>query len=114
MGKMAPIEMGIEHFEMMKVLGKGTFGKVMLAKQKTTGGIFAIKVLKKSMVLEKDELAHTLTENAVLAKCRHPFLTELRSVPLLLIQPSSAPHEDSKNDVGTQHLPATGSVPYTQ
>ena len=27
-GKMEPIEMGIEHFEMMKVLGKGTFGKV--------------------------------------------------------------------------------------
>ena len=50
----------------------------MLAKQKTTGDVFAIKILKKSMVLEKDELAHTLTENAVLAKCRHPFLTELR------------------------------------
>ena len=29
-------------------------------------------------VLEKDELAHTLTENSVLAKCQHPFLTELR------------------------------------
>lgn len=29
------------------------------------------------MVLEKDELAHTLTENHVLAKCSHPFLTSL-------------------------------------
>jgi len=77
-GVMVPTEMDISHFEMLKVLGKGTFGKVMLAKQKTTQSIFAIKILKKSMVLEKDELAHTLTENSVLAKCHHPFLTELR------------------------------------
>jgi hypothetical protein len=48
----------------------------MLAKQKTTGSIFAIKILKKSMVLEKDELAHTLTENSVLV-----------SNPLFFLQP---------------------------
>jgi RAC serine/threonine-protein kinase len=77
-GKITKIQMAIDDFDMLKVLGKGTFGKVMLAKQKKTGDIFAIKVLKKSMVLEKDELAHTLTENSVLAKCQHPFLTELR------------------------------------
>lgn len=77
-GKVVPIKMTINDFDMLKVLGKGTFGKVMLAKQKITGDVFAIKILKKSMVLEKDELAHTLTENAVLAKCQHPFLTELR------------------------------------
>jgi len=77
-GKIKEIQMTINDFEMLKVLGKGTFGKVMLAKQKITNDVFAIKILKKSMVLEKDELAHTLTENAVLAKCQHPFLTELR------------------------------------
>lgn len=50
----------------------------MLAKQKATGAVYAIKVLKKSMVLEKDELDHTLTENSVLAKANHPFLTCLK------------------------------------
>lgn len=60
-----------------QVLGKGTFGKVMLARKKDDKAVFAIKVLKKSMVLEKDELVHTLTENNVLAKCQHPFLTRL-------------------------------------
>lgn len=50
----------------------------MLAKQKATNDVYAIKVLKKSMVLEKDELAHTLTENNVLGKCSHPFLTSLK------------------------------------
>lgn len=71
------ITLGIDDFEMLKVLGKGTFGKVMLAKKKDNKKVFAIKVLKKSMVLEKDELVHTLTENNVLAKCTHPFLTKL-------------------------------------
>eukprot|EP00041_Stephanoeca_diplocostata_P016716 m.330213 g.330213 ORF g.330213 m.330213 type:complete len:469 (-) comp20457_c2_seq1:2840-4246(-) len=76
-GKPKRIEMSIDDFEMLKVLGKGTFGKVMLAKMKKTKEIFAIKILKKSMVLEKDELVHTLTENNVLAKCQHVFLTQL-------------------------------------
>lgn len=55
----------------------GSFGKVMLARKKDDKKVFAIKILKKSMVLEKDELVHTLTENSVLAKCQHPFLTRL-------------------------------------
>jgi hypothetical protein len=49
----------------------------MLCRYKLNDRIYAMKVLKKSMVLEKDELAHTLTENSVLAKCAHPFLTSL-------------------------------------
>lgn len=69
---------GLNDFDMLKVLGKGTFGKVMLARQKEKGQVYAIKILKKSMVLEKDELAHTMTENSVLAKCSHTFLTSLK------------------------------------
>lgn len=73
-----PCNITIEDFEFLKVLGKGTFGKVLLAKEKKTGEVFAIKVLKKETVLEKGELVHTLTENSVLAKCSHPFLTCLK------------------------------------
>ena len=67
-------------FEMMKVLGKGTFGKVMLSKEKATGDVYAIKVLKKDVILAKDEVTHTLTENAVLQNTKHPFLTGLKYV----------------------------------
>ena len=69
---------GLEDFEMLKVLGKGTFGKVMLGKDKKTNEVFAIKVLKKEVIVAKDEVAHTLTENRVLQSARHPFLTSLR------------------------------------
>lgn len=71
-------EYTLQDFEMLKVLGKGTFGKVMLAKEKATGENWAIKVLKKETILAKDEVAHTMTENAVLQSTRHPFLTGLK------------------------------------
>lgn len=68
----------IDDFDMMKVLGKGTFGKVMLCREKGTKELFAMKVLKKDVILAKDEVAHTLTENAVLQSTQHPFLTGLK------------------------------------
>lgn len=53
----------------------------MLGKDKTTGELFAIKILKKDVILAKDEVAHTLTENAVLQSTNHPFLTGSRHAP---------------------------------
>lgn len=56
------------------MLGKGTFGKVILCREKGTGQLFAIKILKKEVIIAKDEVAHTLTENRVLQTTNHPFL----------------------------------------
>ena len=65
----------MEDFEMLKVLGKGTFGKVVLCQDKETKEVFAMKILKKDVIVAKDEIAHTLTENRVLQMTKHPFLT---------------------------------------
>uniref|UniRef100_A0A8C0Y8F7 non-specific serine/threonine protein kinase n=1 Tax=Cyprinus carpio carpio TaxID=630221 RepID=A0A8C0Y8F7_CYPCA len=62
-------------FEYLKLLGKGTFGKVILVKEKATGKYYAMKILKKEVIVAKDEVAHTLTENRVLQNSKHPFLT---------------------------------------
>lgn len=67
----------LDDFEFLKVLGKGTFGKVIMCREKATSQLYAIKILKKSVIIAKDEVAHTLTENRVLQKSRHPFLTHL-------------------------------------
>lgn len=65
----------LESFEFLKVLGKGTFGKVILCREKATSRLYAIKILKKEVIIQKDEVAHTQTENRVLRTTHHPFLT---------------------------------------
>ncbi|ESN90376.1 hypothetical protein HELRODRAFT_119785, partial [Helobdella robusta] len=67
----------LEDFELLKVLGKGTFGKVIMCREKDTGKLYAMKILKKSVIIAKDEVMHTLTENKVLQRSKHPFLTQL-------------------------------------
>ncbi|TIA89688.1 hypothetical protein E3P99_01936 [Wallemia hederae] len=71
----------IEDFEMMRVLGKGCAGKVLLVKHKTNGGYFAMKAIHKRHVLAHQELLHTLTEQTVLKRMTrdvlNPFIVQL-------------------------------------
>merc|ERR1711874_728580 len=68
----------MEDFELLKVLGRGAFGKVVLCREKATRTMYAMKILKKSAVFDKNEVAHTLTENRVLQTIRHPFIVGLK------------------------------------
>jgi serine/threonine protein kinase len=54
------------------------FTKVMLAVHKATGEYFAIKILKKDVIIQDDDVESTLTERRILSlSARHPFLTAL-------------------------------------
>ncbi|NXK77387.1 AKT2 kinase, partial [Amazona guildingii] len=65
-------------FDYLKLLGKGTFGKVILVREKASGRYYAMKILRKEVIIAKDEVAHTVTESRVLQNSRHPFLTALQ------------------------------------
>uniref|UniRef100_A0A8C8UQ22 Serum/glucocorticoid regulated kinase 2 n=1 Tax=Peromyscus maniculatus bairdii TaxID=230844 RepID=A0A8C8UQ22_PERMB len=66
-------------FDFLKVIGKGNYGKVLLAKRKSDGAFYAVKVLQKKSILKSKEQNHIMAERNVLLKnVRHPFLVGLR------------------------------------
>ena len=67
----------LQDFKILKVLGRGSFGKVLLVKCKKTQNYFAMKVLKKEKLFKTNQILHTKTEKEVLEKIEHPFLIKL-------------------------------------
>jgi len=70
--------LNLDSFTIMKVLGKGAFGKVMLVyKKEDVRTLYALKTLQKKKMLQTSQIAHVHTERMVLEKVRSPFMVHL-------------------------------------
>jgi serum/glucocorticoid-regulated kinase 2 len=81
----------IDSFELLKVIGKGSFGKVspsphrmsannqvMQVRKRDTLRIYALKTIRKAHIVSRSEVTHTLAERTVLAKVNCPFIVPLK------------------------------------
>lgn len=67
----------LEGFEVLGVVGKGRFAKVVLARRLSDDAQFAIKIMDKSFLIQQNQVANTMSERRVLEQLRHPFLMKL-------------------------------------
>lgn len=72
---------GPQDFEVLRLLGKGTFGQVYQVKKKDSKRIYAMKVLSKKVIVKKNEIAHTIGERNILVRTASkscPFIVGLK------------------------------------
>lgn len=77
--KLAARRLTPRDFEFLKLIGRGTFGRVFQVRKKDTKRIYAMKVLSKREIALKKEVTHTMGERKILQKSLDcPFLVGLK------------------------------------
>lgn len=68
----------LEDFNLLKVVGRGAFGKVMLVRKKDNSALYAMKILSKDMLIRRNQVGRTKAENRILRAVQHPFVVGLQ------------------------------------
>jgi len=68
----------INDFQTIRLLGKGEYGKVLLVRKIDSGELFALKIMKKKLIQDKNQIEHTKSERSVLERSSHPYIVRLR------------------------------------
>ncbi|KAL9256029.1 Serine/threonine-protein kinase AtPK2/AtPK19-like protein [Drosera capensis] len=71
-------KVSLEDFEILKVVGQGSFAKVFQVRKKGTSEICAMKVMKKDKIMEQNQAEYMKAERDILTKIDHPFIVQLR------------------------------------
>ena len=66
-------------FEFIKVIGKGSFGRVCKVRENATGKIFAVKILQKAALVRESQITNIRREKSILLNIHHPFIVKLHA-----------------------------------
>jgi serine/threonine protein kinase len=69
--------MTIREFQIIKNLGKGSYARVVMAKQTSTNKLFAIKVIDKDFIEKEEKIHEVLIEKSLLTNFSHPNIIKL-------------------------------------
>lgn len=70
----------LSDFEFRKLIGKGTFGKVFMVQNKFSGELYAMKCIRKDVILENEQMENIQLEKEILYQIAHPFLVNMEFV----------------------------------
>jgi serine/threonine kinase 32 len=68
----------LNHFRLLRVVGRGAFGKVRIVERKDTGLSFALKYIRKDEVVRSESVRNIIRERRMLEHVNHPFICNLR------------------------------------
>ncbi len=66
-------KVNLDSFSLISVIGKGSYAEVILARKKDTGTVYALKILKKSKIEQKNQKTHVKVERNILVKLSFPL-----------------------------------------
>ena len=69
----------IREYESLKIIGRGAFGEVHVCREIKTGKIYAIKKIKKDVLLKKNQVIHIRSEQQIMSKIKSPWIVDLKA-----------------------------------
>jgi len=64
-------------FEILKVIGEGSFGRVYKGRKKDSGEVIALKVMKKQYLINNNQVKYAVSEAAIMKDLDHPYIMKL-------------------------------------
>ena len=70
-------KISMDNFDIIKILGRGAFGKVMLVEKKENKKLYALKVMRKDQIIQQGQVTNIINERKILLQNKHPNLVNL-------------------------------------
>ncbi|KAK6482228.1 serine/threonine-protein kinase 32C-like isoform X1 [Huso huso] len=70
-------DVNFDHFQILRAIGKGSFGKVCIVQKRDTEKMYAMKYMNKQQCIERDEVRNVFRELEILQEIEHVFLVNL-------------------------------------